>query len=315
MITPIENDPKGSGPALEVEGLAKTFGKGKRAVRAVQGVHFEVALGQVYGFLGPNGAGKSTTIRMIMDLVRPSAGRVRVFGEDVRSRPAALRRVGAMVEGALFYEHLSGRRNLEVLARTHGKHTPDEVEVLLERLGMSDRADRRVNGYSMGMKQRLGVAAALLHRPRLVILDEPTNGLDPSGILEMRRFIRQLAEQDGMTVFLSSHLLAEVEQVCDRVAIISHGRLVREGNVAELLAGQERLCLDVSSRERAAEVLGEIWKVEEHSGALRLEATREATPAVVRRLVEAGVDVFEARRERRSLEDLFMEVTQGGRHV
>lgn len=310
MHSEVTSSSHAASAALQVVGLAKSFGTGKRVVEAVRGVDFKVDRGQIFGFLGPNGAGKSTTIRMIVDLLRPTSGHVRVFGEPIRSRPNALRQVGALVEGAQFYEHLTGRRNLEVLARTRGRYCPDTIEELLEKLDMSDRADRRVGEYSMGMKQRLGVVAALLDRPRLVILDEPTNGLDPSGIREMRSFIRQLADRDGLTVFLSSHLLAEVEQICDHLAIIHRGRIVRRGHVASLLAEQKRLVLDVSNPRQAAAALETRWPVELKEDDLWLDADREATPEVLRTLAAAEIDVYEARREQRTLEDIYMEATE-----
>ena len=197
----------------------------------------EIQPGQVYGFLGPNGAGKTTTIRMLMDLVRPTRGVVRIFGQDTHRNSQVLKRVGALVEGASFYSYMSGRDNLVVLAHTANNYCPDRIEFLLEQMELSKSAGQPVSNYSLGMKQRLGIAAALLNDPELVILDEPTNGLDPSGIQAMRSFIRDLAEKDGKTVFLSSHLLHEVEQVCDRVAIIHKGSIVREGIVSELLSG------------------------------------------------------------------------------
>ena len=316
--------------AIELVGLSKTFGTGKRAVPAVRGIDLCVERAQVYGFLGANGAGKSTTIRMIVDLVRPTTGSVRLFGRDVAADRTALRRVGALVEGALFYPHLTGRKNLEVLARTGGRYVPKEVTGLLERLDLSDRADRPVEGYSMGMKQRLGVAAALLGKPELLILDEPTNGLDPQGIRDMREFLRQLVDDEGLTVFLSSHLLVEVEQVCDRVAIVHQGELVREGSVEELLAGEGRLRLEVAPVARARALLAQRWPVEEPrdppppegiSTATNCESTpsvlfvrapAQATPEIVRRLAEAGVLVHGVERQRRSLEDFFFEATDEG---
>lgn len=303
-----------SEPIIRLENLSKTFGRGKKAVAAVRGIDLDVAPGQVFGFLGPNGAGKSTTIRILMDLVRPTGGKALLFGQDVQKHPELLRRVGALVEGALLYEHLTGRRNLEVLARTAGHYSKDEINAVLDRVGMSDRADRLVEGYSMGMKQRLGVAAALLNKPELVILDEPTNGLDPAGIHEMRHFIRQLVEEDGLTVFLSSHLLSEVEQVCDRVAIIHGGKIVREGTVQELVASQPHMVVEVSDSERAIEALSETWstqaiEIPETGSALRVAADRDAAPEIVRRLVAAEINVFGLQKERRSLEDFFLELT------
>jgi ABC-2 type transport system ATP-binding protein len=199
---------------IRTENLSKTYGRGTHRVQAVMDLPLEVTAGQVYGFLGPNGAGKTTTIRMMMSLIRPSAGRVEIFGRDARE-VGALRRVGALVEGPAFYDYLSARGNLEILARTAGAFRPERVREVLALVGLEHRADQRVGEYSQGMKQRLGIAVALLGDPDLVILDEPTNGLDPAGMQEIRGLIRDLAVRQGKTVFLSSHLLGEVEQVCD----------------------------------------------------------------------------------------------------
>ena len=208
--------------AIQTENLSKTYGRGKNAVAAVKGLNLAVSPGQVYGFLGPNGAGKTTTIRMLLDLIRPSGGKAEIFGRDVRDA-GSLRRVGGLVEGPAFYGYLSGYNNLEVLARTANDYRQERIRSLLDQVGLGSRVKTPAGSYSLGMKQCLGVAAALLGDPDLLLLDEPTNGLDPAGIQEMRGFIRHLAKEQGKTVFLSSHLLNEVEQTCDRVAIIHHG--------------------------------------------------------------------------------------------
>lgn len=295
--------------AIRLENLSKTFGRRKNRVKALKGINLEVQAGQVYGFLGPNGAGKSTTIRMIMDLIRPSAGEVLVYGRHVHKDHAVLQRVGALVEGAAFYDFLTGRKNLELLARTSGFYDAERIQNLLTEVNMADRADRFVKGYSTGMKQRLGLAAALLHDPDLVILDEPTNGLDPAGIQEMRTFIRDLADKQGKTVFLSSHLLGEVEQVCDRVAIINQGEIVREGNVADLLAGQSALLVEVEPIEAATAVLQEKWHLSPNGKNITITASREQTPEIVQCLVSNDVAVYEVRSQRQSLEQYFLEVT------
>ena len=295
--------------AIRLENLSKTFGRRKRKVKAVHGINLEVTSGQVYGFLGPNGAGKSTTIRMIMDLVRPSSGEVLVYGRNVHKEHNILQKVGALVEGALFYDFLTGRKNLEVLAHNSGIYNPEAVQQLLEQVNLADRADRFVKGYSTGMKQRLGLAAALLHNPELVILDEPTNGLDPAGIQEMRSFIRQLTEDHGKTVFLSSHLLGEVEQVCDRVAIINKGEIVREGKVADLLATQSQLRLEVTPIDQATALLHERWSVTPNGKSITVLAEREDTPAIIQRLASNNIAIYEAKSERQSLEQFFLDVT------
>jgi ABC-2 type transport system ATP-binding protein len=295
--------------AIHVQGLEKTFGRGKKQVRAVQSLDLQVEAGQVYGFLGPNGAGKTTTIRMLLDLIRPNKGQASIFGVDVRRDHSVLRRVGALVEGATFYPYMSGIQNLEVLARTAGHYDKARIIQLIEQVGMSDRAARRAGGYSTGMKQRMGLAAALLSNPDLIILDEPTNGLDPAGIQDMRVFIRELVEKQGKTVFLSSHMLNEVEQICDRVAIINKGQLLREGAVKALLAEQTRLHVDVAPLEQAKQIIGERWQVTQNGTGLLVEATREDVPPLVRRLVEANVDVFGVHVQRQTMEEYFLNVT------
>lgn len=297
--------------AIRVSGLYKQFGHGKRQVKAVQNLDLEVKAGQVYGFLGPNGAGKTTTIRMLLDLIRPTSGTAMLFGEAVQHNPGILRRVGAMVEGATFYPYLTGRKNLEVLARSGGYYDPKRIQNLLEQVGMTDRADRRTKGYSTGMKQRMGLATTLLGNPDLIILDEPTNGLDPAGIQEMRLFIRDLADKQGKTVFLSSHMLNEIEQVCDRVAIINKGKLVREGMVRDLLSEQARLVVEADPLEKAQTVLSPHWTLHMNGGVhLTVEARRDDVPTIIRKLVENNIHVYEVASQRQTLEEFFLAVTQ-----
>ncbi len=298
-------------PAIQLENVSKTFGHRRQRVQAVRQLSLTVEAGQVFGFLGPNGAGKSTTIRMMMDLIRPSTGTILLYGRPVQNNPSLLWRVGALVEGAMFYDFLTGRKNLEVLARTGACYDSARIQSLLEQVGMADRADRRVQGYSTGMKQRLGLAAALLNDPDLVILDEPTNGLDPAGIQDVRRFIRNLVEKQGKTVFLSSHLLGEVEQVCDQVGIISNGRLVQTGNVAELLSTQTNIRLEVAPVPRALGVLLPTWPVVENGRWLQVQAAREDAPQIVQLLVAANVEIFQVSVQQRSLEELFLAATGG----
>jgi ABC-2 type transport system ATP-binding protein len=300
-------------PAIRFEKLSKTFGRGRKQVHAVQDLDLEIAPGQVFGFLGPNGAGKTTTIRLLMGLVHPTHGRAYLRGQDVHRQPEVLRGVGALVEGASFYDYLSARDNLALLDRTANQDQPRRREMLLAQVGLTERAGDRVGEYSTGMKQRLGIAAALLGDPELVILDEPTNGLDPGGIQEMRAFIRELAESQGRTVFLSSHLLNEVEQVCDRVAIIHQGRILRHGRVRELLAaGQAQLRIQASPLDRTIEVLSPYGPQNVGEGWISIQAGQDETPKVVQRLVEAGVSVFQVVARQQSLESFFMEVTRQG---
>jgi ABC-2 type transport system ATP-binding protein len=296
-------------PVLELVNLSKTYGGRGGGVRAVRDVSLSVAAGEVYGFLGPNGAGKSTTIRMLLGLIAPTSGTVRLFGEEFRGAPSLLNRVGSLVDGGAFYPFLSGRRNLEVLARTQGAGA-DRIDPLLEQVGLGRDSGRKVKGYSTGMRQRLGVAAALLNDPDLVILDEPVNGLDAAGIQEMRALIRDLAERHGKTVFLSSHLLHEVQQVCDRVGIISAGEIVRESSIADLLRQDDGLRLEATPVEVAEAALSARWAVERVKDGMVVRATRAEAPEVVRRLVGAGVDLFSLAPEQRNLEEVFLSITQ-----
>lgn len=295
--------------AIRLDNLGKTFGRGKKRVDAVRQLSLSVEAGQVFGFLGPNGAGKSTTIRMMMDLIRPSQGEVFLYGRPVQGNYKLMRRVGALVEGATFYNFLTGRKNLEILARSGDCYDPAQIQRLLKQVGMAETADRRVQGYSTGMKQRLGLAAALLNDPDLVVLDEPTNGLDPAGIQDVRHFIRDLAEKQGKTVFLSSHLLSEVEQVCDQVGIINNGRLVQTGKVTELLAAQSIIRLEVTPLERSLGLLLPTWPVTANGRWLEVQAARESIPTIVNQLVAAEVQVFQVVVQQQSLEALFLAAT------
>jgi ABC-2 type transport system ATP-binding protein len=299
----------GRAPVLELVNLSKTYGRRRGGVRAVRDVTLSVGAGEVYGFLGPNGAGKSTTIRMLIGLIAPTSGEARLFGGNLRSNPSVLSRVGSLVDGGNFYPFLSGRRNLEVLAKTRGGGS-ERIDGLLEQVGLAKDSKRKVKGYSTGMRQRLGVAAALLGDPDLVILDEPVNGLDAAGIQEMRALIRGLAVDQGKTVFLSSHLLHEVQQVCDRVAIISNGEIVRESTIDELLRQDDGLRIEAAPADVAAAALASRWAVERDGEALIVRATRAEAPEVVRRLVGAGADLFRLAPEQRNLEEVFLSITQ-----
>jgi ABC-2 type transport system ATP-binding protein len=296
-------------PALELTGLGKTYGWWRGGVPAVRDVSISVRRGEVYGFLGPNGAGKSTTIRMLLGLIAPSAGSIRLLGENLHEKPSILRRVGSLVDGGAFYPFLSGRRNLEVLARTHGGGA-ERIDGLLERVGLARDAKRKVKGYSTGMRQRLGVAAALLNDPEVVILDEPVNGLDAAGIQEMRGLIRGLASESGKTIFLSSHLLHEVQQVCDRVAIISKGEVLREATIAELLSRDDRLRVEAAPLDTASAALSPRWTVERDGDALLVRAARGEAPEIARLLVAAGADLLALAPARRDLEQVFLEITE-----
>jgi ABC-2 type transport system ATP-binding protein len=299
---------------LETNGLGKRYKKRW----AVTDLNLSVRRGDVFGFLGPNGAGKSTTIRMILTLVKPTTGGVRVFGTDVTRRRDELARVGGLVERPDFYLYLSARRNLEIVAALRGQSNRRQIDEVLEIVGLLSRADDAVKTFSHGMKQRLGIAQALLGFPDLIILDEPTSGLDPHGIKEVRELIRRLAVERSMTIFLSSHLLHEIEQTATRMAIINNGSTVVQGGVNELLAdGTPMVTLQASPLEDARRVVAQfpgVTGLEVDGVVLRFSAERGAIPALARRLVEEHIAI-DSIVPRRSLEEYFLAITEGASDV
>jgi ABC-2 type transport system ATP-binding protein len=295
--------------AIETHGLTKRYRSG---VLAVNDLNLRIRTGEVYGFLGPNGAGKTTTLRMLSGLLRPTAGSAIVAGA-APGTPASLARLGAMVETPAFYPYLSGRDNLRVVAR-YAAAPKSRIEPVLEQVDLTDRARHKFRTYSSGMKQRLGVAAALLKDPNLLILDEPTAGLDPQGTVEMRELIRDI-RRDGRTVMLSSHLLNEVELTCDRVGVIAVGKLVAEGTVAELRArgGGRSLIVRAAPLEGAQRLLQSVLpagQVEVRDGLLMLAVDPSQAASINRRLVADGIDVSELRVSEQSLEDVFLQLTE-----
>ena len=292
---------------IEMDGLSKRYDD----IVAVDHLDMRVRRGEVYGFLGPNGAGKTTTLRMLLGLIRPTSGDAVVLGAAPGSSES-LRQVGAMIETPAFYPHLSGRDNLRVVAMYAG--VPEtRVGPALEQVELADRAHDTFRSYSLGMKQRLGVAAALLKDPALLILDEPTNGLDPAGMAEMRSLIRRLGHGDR-TVLLSSHLMTEVEQICDRVGVIAKGRLVAEGTVDEL-RGEDTLLVRVDPLEKGSRIVAEmagVQRVVVRDGTLRISAGSNLgfDPAYLnQRLNAEGIAVRELRWDRASLESVFLSLT------
>jgi ABC-2 type transport system ATP-binding protein len=298
---------------IEAEGLRKEFRRirGGRTV-ALNGLDLEVPEGGVFGFLGPNGAGKTTTIRCLLGLVRPSAGRVRLMGADVPGGlPAVLGTVGSIVEQPALFPRFTGRRNLEILGCIEGTGRADADRVL-ERVGLTSRAGDPVRTYSLGMKQRLGIAAALLKDPAVLLLDEPANGLDPAGIVEVRHLLRSLGAE-GRTVFVSSHILSEVQQTADRVAIIARGRTIKSGPVEEVLAGGRAtgLVVRVGERDRAVQVLADAGIAAQAAGdVLKVALSPEEAERVTRTLAARELYVSELRPDAVDLETVFLELTK-----
>ena len=298
-------------PPIEVRGLVKRYG----ALTAVAGVDLTVHRGDVYGYLGPNGAGKTTSLRMMLGLIRPDEGSVRLFGSDPQLSVEALDGVAGFVEAPAFYPYMSGRRNLELLAAYDGADATSRIDSALRAVELEGRDADRVGGYSHGMRQRLGIAAALLRNPRLLLLDEPATGLDPAGMRDMRMLIRRLAGE-GITVLLSSHLLGEVEEVCNRVAIVRGGRIVYEGEIDAISRGAGRIVyrLATTDDERARRVLeaqpGIGSPTVEH-GKLVFTADEASAAELSRSLVEAGALIRELAPQTVTLEDLFFELTEG----
>jgi ABC-2 type transport system ATP-binding protein len=295
-------------PVLVASNLTKVIGK--RTI--VDGISFSLHTGEVFGFLGPNGAGKTTTIRMLVGLIRPTAGRVTICGLDVRRDfEKALRNVGCIVENPDLYRFMTGRENLEHFARMLSVAS-SEIERVAELVQLAHRLDQRVGTYSLGMRQRLGIAQALLGSPRLLILDEPANGLDPAGIREIRELLRSLARHRDMAVFVSSHLLGEVELMCDRVAIIHKGKLLREGPVADLISNRREMEFRVGDVGRASEIIRDKG-LPFHTDTDRLWVSIDESdaPPLVAALAAEGIAVFHAQRHVESLEEMFLQATGG----
>ena len=311
-------------PVLEVRGFTKKFGD----FVAVEDLGFVVHRGDVYGFLGPNGSGKSTTIRAILGLVKPTDGEIRVFGRPAHG-PTGREGLAGFVDAPGFYGYLSARDNLRLLAAADKRKKEPPLAQVLETVGLSERARDKVKAYSTGMKQRLAIAAALLREPELLILDEPTNGLDPGGMRDIRALVRRLADE-GLTIFLSSHLLAEVEQLCNRVAVIGRGRLLAEGTLAEVVQGANGhpgYRLVVGNAQEALKLLGQSSCGADASvptestggldatggGEIRLSVGPEGVGPVVRELVARGIEVRALVPVQPKLEDLFLELTEDGK--
>ena len=290
---------------VETHSLTRRYGSG---VLAVDSVDMSVRRGEVYGFLGPNGAGKTTTLRMLVGLIRPTSGTATVAGH-APGDPEGLKRIGSLIESPGLYPYLSGRENLRVVADLAGVGQK-RVDEVLDIVELTSRAGRKFGTYSTGMKQRLGVAAALLKDPELLILDEPTNGLDPQGMAEMRKLIKDIGQSDR-TVLLSSHLLGEVEQICDRVGVISNGRLVKQSTVQELV-GEEGVLVRAQPLDQAETILARMFgagAVTRQDGAFHLKTRPADSVEINRQLTSAGLAVSELRPFERSLEEVFFQLT------
>jgi ABC-type multidrug transport system ATPase subunit len=301
---------------IDVKGLTKQF----KELTAVDSLSFSVPKGEVYGFLGQNGAGKSTTIRMLLTLVQPTSGSISILGKDLaHHRKEILQRVGAIIEKPDLYKYLTALENISIMARLSGvKLSRAELLKHLDRVGLLERATSKVKTFSQGMKQRLGIACALVNNPQLIILDEPTNGLDPQGIADVRNLVLGLSRDEGKTIFLSSHLLSEIEMIADSMLIIDRGRKVAEGKVEELLHPADTLVqLDTVNNEAAKLLLQQSqWHqfVQDGEEGILLKMHREKVPQLNLFLVQQGVEVYSLR-SKHSLEDYFLSLTTPNQHV
>ncbi len=286
----------------------------------IKGISFEVRAGEIFGFLGPNGSGKTTTIRMLVDLIKPTKGSITICGKNmITEHDEALQYVGSIVENPEMYSFLTGWENLEQFARMMPGVTDQRIQEVIEIVGMQQRIHDKVKTYSLGMRQRLGIAQALLGKPKLLILDEPTNGLDPQGIKELREFIRKLADE-GMSLFISSHLLSEIQLMCDRVAIISHGEVLAVGYVEELLKQAEnKVIWQVKPIDKARDILEAtegVLLVEDGSalsGTIETEMNKDLIPILNEQMVREQIRIFSIQIKNPTLEELFLNITEGER--
>lgn len=297
---------------IKTNGLTKRFGSPSKGILAVDNLTIEVMRGNIFGFLGPNASGKTTTIGMLLGLIRPTSGSIELFGQDTKQDLSSLlRRTSSVLENSPFYPYLSGHDNLKVFATTMDGIKQGRIDEVLTTVGLKKRAKNKAKTYSLGMRQRLSIAVALLSDPELLIMDEPTNGLDPEGIIEIRELIRSLGEE-GKTIFLSSHLLHEVERVCDHVAILNKGKVITQGSVKELLQRSRMLQMRVSDTDAAISLLMDIeWintiKTDEDK-VLFIEAPEDKYPDINELLVMKGIRVSEMKTSEDSLEDFFLNV-------
>ncbi|ATP41686.1 bacitracin ABC transporter ATP-binding protein [Solibacillus sp. R5-41] len=295
---------------VQTENLSKQFGN----EQAVSKLDLKIRKGEIYGFLGPNGAGKTTTIRMLLGLMKPTSGKIKIFQKDVtKERVEILSKIGSLVENPSYYPHLTAYENLEALRKILGvpKARIDEV---LEIVRLTEAANKKVKGFSLGMKQRLGIAASLLHNPELLILDEPTNGLDPSGIIEIRNLIKRLPSEYGMTVVISSHLLSEIDQMATTVGIVSKGKMIFQDSIEAMrMHAQPKVIFKVNKSEQAwRSLVANGIKAECKEGQIVLdECSDEKVAQIVQILVQEGFSVYRVEEEKQSLEDIFLQMTAG----
>ncbi len=292
-------------PIVEIKNLNKTI-KGKRIIK---NLNLEFYPGQITGFLGPNGAGKTTTIRMMTGLMHPSEGEVIINGQSLaKNFEEAISHVGVIVENPEMYKYMSGYKNLQHFGRMHKGITKKRIDEVVAQVGLQNRIHEKVKTYSLGMRQRLGLAQAMLHRPKFLILDEPTNGLDPAGIREFRMYLRKIADEDNVAIVVSSHLLSEIELMVDRIAVIQNGELIDIRELEQEVASQ--YYMEVGQPEQFVALLGN--RVKKENGGFVLDLTKENVPAIIRQVVEAGIDLYTIQPIQKNLEDQFIEMTGGG---
>lgn len=293
---------------VQIKNLSKTIGKKK----IIKNLSLDLHKGEITGFLGPNGAGKTTTIRMMVGLMRPTEGDVWIDGQSVQADfEGSIQKVGVIVENPEMYKYMSGYKNLLHFSRMHKGISKERIDEVVKQVGMQNRINEKVASYSLGMRQRLGLAQALLHDPKFLILDEPTNGLDPAGIREFRIYLQKIAKENGVAIFVSSHLLSEIELLCDRIAIIQNGELIDIKNVNDLQ--RSRYYIQAEPLELAGEVLTGIgFPTVLHDKGYLIDSGAEHIPGVINLLVGAGVRIFAVQPYRETLESQFLEMTGGG---
>ncbi|MBR2749857.1 MAG: ABC transporter ATP-binding protein [Lachnospiraceae bacterium] len=302
-------------PALSIQNLTKTFGKKV----AVDNVSFDVYPGEVFGFLGPNGAGKTTIIKSVMGFIQPDKGTIVINGHNAKKEyEKAMSSIGGIVENPEMYSNLSAYLNLKMYAKLHDNISKERIDEVLELVGLKERAKEPVKKYSLGMKQRIGLAQALLHKPRMLILDEPTNGLDPAGIHQLRDILKKYAHEDGAAVMVSSHLLSEMQMMCDRIGIINHGKLIRICSIEELTdqsTSSSKYRIKTSDPKKASVFLSETYSYKVSNlteSCFDIEVDESEINECVRKMVESGSDILGVQKVETSLEDAFLQITGGG---